>query len=211
MKQYHKIQSVFKRDPATKHKTMLYGVFTLPEFEFLKNNPWVWTEKVDGTNIRLMWNGTSVEIGGKTDNAQIPAPLIQWLNEHIHYDNFTAAFGAEGGVCVYGEGYGGKIQKAGDTYGDPQRFVVFDVKVGDWWLRREDVEGVAAQLGLDIVPVIGVGSLVDMVSYTAKGFDSSWGPFTAEGIVARPEAELRSRRGDRLITKIKHTDFRQKL
>ena len=37
MKEYHKIQTVFKRDPDTKFKTLLHGEYSLPEFEFLKN------------------------------------------------------------------------------------------------------------------------------------------------------------------------------
>ncbi|MBU1082564.1 MAG: hypothetical protein KKB59_18905, partial [Spirochaetes bacterium] len=49
MQKYHKIQTVFKRDPETKFKTLLIGDFALPEFEYLKNNLWVYTEKVDGT------------------------------------------------------------------------------------------------------------------------------------------------------------------
>lgn len=45
MKEYHKIQTVFKRDMATKHKTLLIGDYSLPEFEYLKDNTWVFTEK----------------------------------------------------------------------------------------------------------------------------------------------------------------------
>ena len=52
MKEYHKIQTIFKRDPENKFKTLIYGEFSLPEFEYLKNNTWIFTEKVDGTNIR---------------------------------------------------------------------------------------------------------------------------------------------------------------
>ena len=51
MIQYHKIQTVFKRDPETKFKTLLMGEYSLPEFEYLKNNEWVFTEKIDGTKV----------------------------------------------------------------------------------------------------------------------------------------------------------------
>lgn len=37
MIEYPKIQSIFKRDPATKHKTFL-PEYSLPELEFLKDN-----------------------------------------------------------------------------------------------------------------------------------------------------------------------------
>lgn len=41
MKEYHKIQTVFLRNPETKFKTLIEGQFSLPEFEYLKNNLWV--------------------------------------------------------------------------------------------------------------------------------------------------------------------------
>ena len=58
MEKYHKIMTVFKRDPETKYKTLLMGEWALPEFEYLCCNPWVFTEKIDGTNIRVNWDCT---------------------------------------------------------------------------------------------------------------------------------------------------------
>lgn len=29
----------------------------MSEFDYLKDNTWIFTEKVDGTNIRIMWDG----------------------------------------------------------------------------------------------------------------------------------------------------------
>lgn len=107
----------------------------------------------------------------------------------------------------YGEGYGAKIQKGGGNYRQDQDFVLFDVKIGDWWLERSSVEEIASALKLDIVPIIGTGTLYDMVKITRNGFNSIWGNFKAEGIVARPEVELKSRNGNRIITKVKHKDF----
>ena len=54
MKEYHKIQTVFKRDPATKIKTLLDVDWSQDAFGYLADNEWVFTEKVDGTNIRVM-------------------------------------------------------------------------------------------------------------------------------------------------------------
>lgn len=207
MKQYHKIQTVFLRDPSTKFKTLLEGEFALPEFLYLARNEWVFTEKVDGTNIRVMFDGSQITFGGKTDNAQIPAFLVARLQDiflpqlEIFKERFTD------GVCLYGEGYGAKIQKGGGNYRQDQDFVLFDVKIGDWWLERSSVEEIANTLKLDIVPITGTGTLYDMVEMTRRGFGSRWGSFEAEGIVARPSIELKSRNGSRIITKIKHRDF----
>lgn len=206
MKEYHKIVTVFERDPATKFRTLRDGVFALPEFNYLRDNEWTWTEKVDGTNIRVIWN-TEIAFGGKTERAQIPALLVNRLNELFLplVDKFAEMF--KDGACLYGEGYGAKIQKGGGNYLPDQDFVLFDVKIGDWWLQRQDIEDVGERLGLDVVPIIGSGDLSKMVQYAKHGFQSQWGNFLAEGIVARPVTELKLRNGGRVITKIKYKDF----
>ena len=66
MTEYHKIQTVFLRDPATKMRTLLDGQWALPEFEYLARNPWYFTEKIDGINIRVVFDGESVSFGGRT-------------------------------------------------------------------------------------------------------------------------------------------------
>jgi hypothetical protein len=214
MKEYHKIDTVYKRDPTGKQ--VLWGEYSQPEFEYLKDNEWVFTEKVDGTNIRVMVTGDGqITFGGKTDAAQIPAFLVSKLNERFlsgaGLDSGQWAELFPDGACLYGEGYGAKIQKGGGNYRSDQDFVLFDVKVGDWWLERHNVEDVAAKLGLDVVPIIGRGTLHDMIEMTRAGFPSIWNlggiSFTAEGIVARPACELKTRNGQRIITKVKHKDF----
>ena len=208
MKEYHKIQTVFKRDPKTNFKTLLVGEWALPEFEYLALNEWVFTEKVDGTNIRVMWNHETktATIGGKTDRAQIPAFLANRLADMYFAASLSVIF-PDTSACLYGEGYGAKIQKGGGNYRQDQSFVLFDVKIGDLWLQREDVEDIAQKLGIEIVPVIGKGGLFNMAEWCKDGFDSTWGKFTAEGIIARPLIELKSRNGSRIITKLKHRDF----
>ncbi|OQX79431.1 MAG: hypothetical protein B6D64_04905 [Bacteroidetes bacterium 4484_276] len=207
MKEYHKIQTVFKRDPETNMKTLLENNYSLPEFEYLAGNQWVFTEKVDGTNIRVMFDGEQITFGGKTDRAQIPAALAKRLNELFlpQLELFKELFAD--GACLYGEGYGAKIQKVGINYRPDQDFVLFDVKIEDWWLQRRDVEDIAQKLNLDIVPIIGQGTIAEMVEKTKTGFTSIWGDFRAEGIVARPSTELKTRGGERIITKIKCKDF----
>ena len=100
-----------------------------------------------------------------------------------------------------------QIQKDGGNYRADQDFVLFDIKCGEWWLQRADVEDVAQKLGLEVVPIIGEGTLHDVVATVKTGFISRWGNFQAEGIVTRPKTELKTRGGNRIITKIKCRDF----
>jgi len=202
--QYPKIQSVWKRDPKTP-KYLLEGQWTTPEFEYLKDLFWEWTEKVDGMNIRVIWDKDSpqpLRFAGRTDRAQIPTFLLDKLFELFPPTKF-ADFPDQ--ITLFGEGYGEKIQKGGGNYGEPS-FVLFDVFCG-MWLKRDNVNDIAAVLGIRSVPVVGFGTLPELVKYAEAGPDSCWGDFTAEGFVARPTFELLDRRGNRIITKIKYKDF----
>ena len=207
MNEYHKIQTLFKRDMTTKKKSLIEGQWTLPEFEYLANNRWIFTEKVDGTNIRVMFKQGKVMFGGRTDSAQIPSQLVTRLNDRFipMAEAFQEVFGCD--ACLYGEGYGAKIQKGGDHYRSDQDFVLFDVRIGDYWLQRADIEDIAGKLSIDVVPIIGEGTLYDAINWVKRGIQSTWGNFVAEGIVARPKVELLTRNRQRIITKIKGCDF----
>lgn len=217
MKQYHKIITLFKRNPENM-KYVLEGEWAEPELEYLKDNEWEWTEKVDGTNIRVMWDGASVSFNGKTDSAQLYMPLVEKLQATFstitQRMKFKEMFNGDDvnpiQVCLYGEGYGDKIQKAGKLYKSGEvDFVLFDVKIGDWWLQRKDVEDVAVKLGIKVVPIVGRGTLTKAVELVKGGLQSQWGEFEAEGLVCRPSTELFTRDGKRVITKIKSRDFKK--
>lgn len=205
MKEYHKIQTLYLRDPATKHRTLLEGEWAKPEFGLLKDIQWCWTEKVDGTNIRIHWDGEKRIIGGRTDNAQIPTFLLSRLEELFPPEKLAKQFSAP--ATLYGEGYGAKIQKGGGNYKqDDVDFVLFDVFCG-MWLEQPSVSIVADDLGIDRVPVLRYGTLEEAVEFVRQGHKSEWGDFMAEGLVMRPSVELLNRKGERLITKLKVKDF----
>lgn len=209
MTKYHKIPGPFRREEAKPHR-IIEGAWTSPELEYLADTEWVFTEKVDGTNIRVVWDGHRVTFGGRTDNAQIPAKLVDALNDlfggDVNEQVFEQVFG-ETPVVLYGEGYGAGIQSGG-KYRNDQSFVLFDVLVGEWWLRRLDVEDVAAKFSLDVVPEVLTGTLRQAIAMVRTGVLSEWGDFEAEGLVGRPAVELFDRKGSRIIVKVKRADFR---
>lgn len=217
MIEYHKIQTVFLRDPKTNYKQLMEGVWSKPEFCYLSENMWLVDEKIDGTNIRVMWDGTKMRVGGKTDNAQLQMDLVENINTLFTSEKLAAQFGTalpediadakDLQVCLYGEGYGPGIQKGGGNYRKDKGFILFDIKIGPLWLERQAVKDIALSLGLDVVPEIGVMSLNAAIDMVKKGFNSTFGDFKAEGIIARPMVEMKNRRGERVITKLKHTDY----
>jgi len=210
MTEYHKIQTIFKRDEKTNFKTLLYGQYSIPEFEYLKDNQWLWLEKIDGMNLRILWDGSSVTFAGKTNKADIPKFMLEKLTSLFDSRMFKEKF-YEGSVCLYGEGYGNKIQKVGNSYiSTGVNFILFDCKIGHWWMERESLVDIADYFNIDVVPIIGAGTLNEAIEHCKAGFKSVISEdkdLNAEGLVLKPAYELFALNGHRIITKIKTKDF----
>lgn len=210
MKEYNKIETLFNRD-LNGTKKLIFGSYRNETVEYLKDCQWDFTEKIDGTNIRVHWDGHKVTFGGRTDNAQIPVPLINKLNEmfggSINEELFEQKFG-EAEVTLYGEGYGPKIQKGG-LYRSDVSFILFDVEIGNLYLKRESVEDIAKFFNIDVVPIILTGTLNDGINYVLKHPKSTFGTADMEGLVGRPKVEMQDRLGKRVIVKIKWEDFKE--
>lgn len=211
MDEYHKIEGIFVREDQRPHK-MLWGEYRNPVWKHLEQLEWIFTEKIDGTNIRVHWDGNRVTFNGRTDNAQIPAHLFNVLAELFdgtaNEQVFEQKFGATP-VTLYGEGYGAKIQKGGGLYAESARFALFDVRIGNVWLDRENVEDVAKSFGIDVVPVVYRGTLDGAITFARDGFKSviAAQEREAEGLVGVPACNVLDRRGNRIIVKLKTNDL----
>lgn len=207
LKEYHKIETLFERDLKT--KKLIEGKYRNKTIEYLKDLKWQFTEKIDGTNIRIYWDGHKVIFYGRTDKTQIPVELANRLmklfggetNEEI----FEQKFG-EAEVMLVGEGYGEKIQKGG-LYRKGQDFILFDVMIAGNWQPRESVEDIAKAFNIDAVPIVLEGTIKEAVEYVKTEPKSVFGTAPSEGVVGRPEIELQDRTGNRVIVKIKVRDF----
>lgn len=201
---YPKIQTVYFRDPATNNKTLLEGQFSDAAFEYLANAKWYLTEKIDGTNVRVMWDGDKVTFGGRSEEAQMPTSLFQKLQEKFPADLFKG----HDSLILFGEGYGAKIQKGGGNYiSDGVDFILFDAFYNGKWLEMWDLRDLATNLLIHHVPILGTATLLDGVEMVKKGFTSTIANTPAEGLVMRPIVVLADRYGKRIISKIKHRDF----
>ena len=212
MREYHKIETLFERD----EKFRVTGVLKRPVFADISR--WIVTEKIDGTNIRvsLTHGEDSIRIGGRTDNAQIPADLVAYLYATFTVDKMRSLFVAEAEpgtrITIFGEGFGAGIQKGG-AYREDKAFIAFDVLIeqGDsaWWQDDVCVTDFAARLGVDRVPILGEWPLDEIVSRVRAGIPSitAAGRCQSEGVVARTREPLFDKRGHRLILKLKTKDF----
>lgn len=166
---------------------------------------------------------------GKTDNAQIPPHLLKHLKETYPKEKVLESLGLpeylseeycqEKGYerfedvpmyTIYGEGYGVKIQKGGNYIKDGVGFIVFDVKVGDMYLLRPNMEEIALKLGAPVVPYMGQFTIDEAIEFVKKGFKSTIAEnkdYDAEGLVLKSPDGLCTRRGERIIFKVKTCDF----
>lgn len=207
LKEYHKIETLFERDNKT--KKLIEGKFINETIEYLKDNKWQFSEKVDGCNIRIMWDGHKIKFGARTDDGQIPALLTNRLIELFAGEKneqlFEQKFG-ETEVVLVGEGYGAKIQNGG-LYRENQDFILFDVMIAGNWQPRESVEDIANYFNIDVVPIVLEGTIQEAVEYIKTKPKSKIGTADSEGVVGRPFTEIQDRCGNRVIVKIKVKDF----
>ena len=160
----------------------------------MRNIEWIGTEKVDGTNIRIYWDGHKIQIAGRTEKSQIPEHLMNYLSnlfltQEMEYV-FEQMFG-EKETYLFGEGYGCKIQANGDEYFEDRKsvgFILFDVNIGGFDLSSDNVNDIAEKLGLKSVPVVFRGTLDDAIKFVKKHNDSTLGngSHEMEGLVLQP-------------------------
>lgn len=217
--EYQKINTLFLRDEK---KVIIPSSFTCDEFEYLKDCKWECTEKINGTNIRVYisreYDGEDdwlygVSFMGRTNNSTIPEHLNLKLQQIFYRVDWKTVFPSlmpGDSVCLYGEGYGNKIQKGSSYISNDVDFILFDVKYNNWWLERKNCEDIANKCGIKIVPIVGYMTIPEAIDLVKKGFKSSISEdknLIAEGLVLKTPQGLLSRDGNRIITKIKHNDF----
>lgn len=231
--EYPKTDNLFVRDPDT-HKLKEYE-YKRPEFAI--PGRWQVTEKIDGMNIRICWSLDGIEIRGRTDRAQVPKDLEEYIRRLVTYerlhDQFVPFMGlehAEAGasVTLFGEGYGAGIQKGG-RYSPAKQFALFDVMyhwprvaadpddAPEWrdsWCQPSTTRMLGRELGLPLVPLIKIAAtLPDIISFVKANRPSlaAWEHTTnridPEGIIARTDPYLYNERGQRVMFKLKGADL----
>ena len=206
---YPKIKNLYKRDTTTGR--VLIGEFSDPIFEYLQNNLWYIYEKIDGMNVRVIWDPATQTIAfrGKTDAAQMPAQLLENLAKRFTLEKMADVF-PNTAVCLYGEGYGPKIQ-GGSYYRDDQDFILFDIRFPNSWALREVVTQLAEILDTPCVPLVGIGPLTSfpLRFRELSTFPSpcTGQPYKYEGFIARPNVPIFDQSGFPITVKIKQRDF----
>ena len=183
---------------------------------------WIKTEKIDGTNIRIILckpteDGKRVVLVGSRSlilneedkSSKQFFDCLKGINTNKLVEYFEDA---DSTVIIYGEGYGAGVQKGG-IYSKEKNFRVFDIRIGEAYQDFEYVQKVCIDNQLNVVPIIDE---VEDISYgecikSLKSFQETLikegDGGKPEGIVYKYEPVLLNKYKERLMFKVKFKDF----
>ena len=225
---YPKIQTLWFREEGT--GKLMPGQYS--DLIFPNIRKWHASEKINGTNMRVDYdveikNGnvhiSNVEIAGKTDDAQIPPHLLKYMQAtftkeslqkmvRVKMDDEEEFIDETYHVTLYGEGYGSKIHRGENIYRKDVALILFDAKIGDYWIEPENVKDIANKLGISYVPELGIMSEEEIIKLVKEHYKSKIAEnkeYAAEGIVARSHPMVLFRDGTPVMFKIKDRDYKK--
>jgi hypothetical protein len=218
---YNKIQNLFKRESEKPYniKPLTFGNEAIG---FLLNANWIVQEKIDGTNVRIIWDGNRITFGGKNtlDPNNLPGRLRIHLEENYgtsEFENVIEQVFGDTPVTIYGEGYGHKIQQGAGYFPDSEdgenQFIGFDVMINGQYTSVSNAQDIFAKLDIPFVecapgtytiPELVLSSIV-RIRETEEGepvFVHDGTNHEIEGYVLRTDYPLYDHRGNRVITKV---------
>lgn len=192
-----------------------YEAYRSPLLGYLAENPWTYSRKIDGENIRIQWDGEQALWNGKSNSFQCSAEFTDYMNNTFLEEIFEEKFGRDRVVTLFGEKMGPKTQ-GNELRLEKDEVILYDVMVSSdthvsgTWLNEENVRAIAEYFGghtvYDFMPSrMGGATLRELIKLCAEGMFENW-----EGIVATPVVECRSQNGSRTIVKIKNKDYLRK-
>lgn len=167
-------------------------------------------EKLHGTSANISFTNGTVNLFSGGEKYERFAALFdkQKLKEKFEELGLDK-------IHVYGEAIGGKQQGMSKTYGPDLKFVVFDIKISDYWLEVPKAAELADKLGLEFVHYEEVSTDMESLNFqrdkdsTQAIRNGMGGGHIQEGVVLRPLIETYTKTGDRIIAKHKRDEFRE--
>ena len=203
---FPKIQSPYKRNETG----VFIPEFSLQVFSYLLDNIWLIYEKIDGFNVRVIWDGENVHFNGKSDNTAFTVAQLDYLGS-IFKPNLFAQFEP---CVVYGELVGPKCN--GNLYKlQSHEFVLFDCyrSLNLTWQNTDFLEELCKIFKIRRSPCIAVMTLRQCSQHFFDGtLNEAYKTSTmfagkpSEGFILRPECELLTQYNERVITKLKFRD-----
>ena len=172
--EYPKIHNVYKFDESNKEFTR---TFYDAEVEYLKDLKRLATEKYDGMNIRVYYDGYSVSWYGRGSRSKLPDEVNDLLKKY--FVDTTIIFEQHFGDCeveLFLECYGGKIngsKKRGRYGGIDETLIGLDVMINQVFLDRTKIDSIFEIFGIKSVQLIEFNNLEETMKYVEnKSFRS---------------------------------------
>jgi len=169
-------------------------------------------EKIHGSSAHIGWKDGKVSFfaGGCKHES-----FVALFNQDALAEGFRNNIG-EDPCVIFGEAYGGKMQGMSATYGKELKFIAFEVQIGESWLAVPQAEDVAKKLGIEFVHYVKISTDLtaidaqrdaDSVQAVRNGIGAGK---MREGIVLRPLIEVKKNNGQRIISKHKRDEFKER-
>lgn len=188
--------------------------FASDALKALQDILWVGTEKIDGTNAGIVWDGHKIGFQGRTEDAAVNAKHFAHLQETFQTEEVAQIFEQKFGerpVVLFGELIGGGIQ--GNIYTEKPTFIGFDLLLTEFgeapevWANQFFKNELCEALGITPAPIVFRGTLRAAIAHVKSLPLSNGGTCIMEGLVLRPTTELRDNQGKRIICKVKVKDY----
>jgi hypothetical protein len=176
------------------------------------------SEKVHGTSAHISFNAITGNLTFFSGGARHDQ-FVALFDQHALIDAFKKNHEEHSDcteITIYGEAYGGNVQRMKDTYGSNLNFIVFEVALNENWMSHFQAERIAVRLGFEFVPYRIIDVTEDSIneemvadSEVAKRRGMGEGKMR-EGIVLRPLQELIHPNGGRIICKHKRPEFAER-
>lgn len=182
----------------------------LTDQRYAQVKDWLVTEKMDGMSVILSINTEDYTYFGRSRNTNFNAEQQQFMDEAFHSANYQLfKIGFEKPVDIYAELVGPGIQ--GNPHNlDALELFVFDVRVNDFWLDWDNVCDIAEKAGLQTVSLatpdgerVSAEYVVSFIDYHLKFPQDEY----CEGFVARTDPYLYDNMGNRIMWKLKVSDY----
>ena len=191
-----KTKTLFRRDDNFKVMT---DHFT--DDRYRQVTDWLVTEKMDGMSVIL---STNDGFHGRSPRTQFQGKTLAFMEQAMHSVAYRFFQKDIENVDVYAELVGPQVQGNPHNLTELQLFV-FDVRIGDYWLDWHNVKDVAEKAGLQTVEVKGRWTMPHIIADVKARKAHGDGYF--EGYVARTDPYLYDNQGNRIVWKLKGTDF----
>ncbi len=184
---------------------------SLHKYRVPLNHECVVTEKIHGTNVRVMDNALGRWVGSRNMTISHPDSHVPQHDGYGFYDRAKQLPPLPHNHVLYGEWYGPGVLK-GVVYSAAREFRVFDIwHPRQGYLSWPKLVSLCCDLGIPVVPVLYTGKVTVDQLHAMMGLTSSVAQYNgldtpeniAEGVVVKPLVDCYDGKGNRIIAKLK--------